>query len=359
MFNINIKYPCLQKSVSFKGFNDCTHNIKSENAMDYCIHETHFFRNLETLTFTRDYLLKHFPNGTHIAGFGCSNGEEEYSLAMLLKEENADKKYKITGYDIASNVVNKAQSGPFEIKGAQCERLIKDNSAYKENKNKFLRQLFFECFEPVPERVFSIRGRDKSEIQSAFGERIEQEQDPAQLLKWKCYKEIATSLYDYKKDNSYMPKWEVFGDILDFKCGDINKISKILNGKEQTGAIIFKNAWYHILGRNYVSHSSFLNLAGAENVMKQCSDILPEGGLFVVGNLEQDHLYDGQRGHVIKQDGKKIRVYDDTLFHRLLRKNGFQPVFYERVKDTQERFYMSGDIYLPSVWQKIKTDKAV
>lgn len=359
MLNVNTKCPCLQKPFSFKGYNDCTYNVKSENATDECIHETHFFRNLETLTFVRDYLLKHFPNGTHIAGFGCSDGEEEYSLAMLLKEKNADKRYKITGYDIVPRVISKAQQGPFEIKGAQCERLIKDDDSYMKSENKFLRQLFFECFEPVSQQAFSFIRKDSSKAQVELNQKIKQEQDPAQLLKWKCYKEIAASWHDYQENNSYMPKLEVFGDVVDFRCGDINEISKILNGKEQPGAIIFKNAWYHILGVNEVSHPSFLNLAGAENVMRQCSDILPEGGLLVVGNLEKDHIYDGQRGHFIQQNGKRIRVCDNTLFHDLLRKNGFKPIFYERVKDVHERFYMSEDTYLPSVWQKIKADEAV
>jgi len=101
--------------VFFKGYGGSTKNINSSNKTNECIHESHFMRNAESLEFVSNYVKKEFPNGTHIADFGCSNGEEAYSLGMLLHDSNKNKKYTITGFDLIPGVVKDAKAALFNI----------------------------------------------------------------------------------------------------------------------------------------------------------------------------------------------------------------------------------------------------
>lgn len=350
--SLNYRYQS-PKSVNFRGYNNTEHGIKSANAQEECIQQTSFFRNLETLNFTKNYLVQQFPQGTHIAGFGCSNGEEEYSLAMLLKKHNQDKRFQITGVDLVPKSIELAQHGPFKISMDNSEFfIIADEYSAVSGEQRQLCDLFHENFEPVHQSVFQY-----SNPQSAaelISKRIETETDKQKLIQLKCFREIVSHPFDYEKENTYTPKRESFDGVVDFKTGDIHDISLILGEKPPTGVIIFKNAWYHILGSKNSFDPKRLNLKGVSNVMSQCNQCLPKGGLLVVGNLVNDHIYSGKKGHTIIQDGKEIKVYDETIFHDLLRKNGFEPIFYEAVKNRYGEIDTKVDIHLPSVWKKVK-----
>jgi len=338
-----------KQAVNFRGFNDETYGLKSKNAQNWCLHETFFFRNIESLEFVKDYVTKKFPMGTHIAGFGCSDGEEEYSLAMLLKAQNKDKKYKITGYDISPKVIKKAQNGPFQIGGGASERLISSDFSYQKSDRKYLRNLFWDSFEKMPEKFFDYR--EKVGDAAVLDYKINEEKDLKKLIQLKCFKELLQHSGRYYAENAYIPKPDIVDGVLDFKVGDFNKISQIIKPQDNTGVIIFKNAWYHILGSRDTFDANKLNLKGAASILKKVHDILPPTGLLVVGNLPEDHIYSEQKTHLVMQNNKRISVCDETLFHKILKENGFKPVFYEHIKDTFDGIDKSG-VHLPSVWQK-------
>ncbi len=336
--------------VSFRGYNNDTYHVKSKNKMDYCIHETYFFRNIETLEFIKDYILKTFPKGTNIADFGCSNGEEAYSLGMLLSRQNKNKKYKITGYDLSQKVLDLAQSGPFEKAGGYSELTISNDSYYEKSDRKYLKDIFFECFNKLPAKYIDFNYTDEGK--KLLDERIKNQTDLEKLLILKCIKNMMSNYHKYDSGNIYLPKAVFIKGVFDFKQGDINDLSQILKPDGKTGVIIFKNAWYHVTGSRHTYALDEIDLEKAEKIMKAAHKILPENGILVVGNLQNDHLYSNNQGRYFFQDGKRIRVCDDTPFHNALRKSGFKPVFYEQIKDKYDE-NIKKEIYLPSVWQKV------
>lgn len=344
-YNLNNR----RNQVSFSGYNNKTYNVRSKNKMAYCIHETYFFRNIESLEFIRDYILKNFPKGTNIADFGCSNGEEAYSLGMLLSRQNKDQKYKITGYDLSQKVLNLAQSGPFERLDGKSESVINIDREYNISSRKYLRDLFFECFDKLPAKY--LQSCLSNEQKQHLDEKIKNQKDLEKLLILKCIKNMASNPYKYDPGNIYLPKADFVKGVFDFKQGDINDISQILKPEGKTGVIIFKNAWYHVTGSRRTYASEEIELEKAEKIMKAANKILLTNGILVVGNLQNDHLYSGNQGRYLYQNDKRIKICDDTPFHNALRKSGFKPIFYEQIKSEHDE-NIKKEIYLPSVWQK-------
>jgi len=338
---------------SFKGYKNESYNLKSKNAMDSCIHETSFFRNLETLDFAKKYLISNFPQGTNIADFGCSNGEETYSILMLLNKHNKDKKYKITGYDISPKVINLAQGGPFKVQYRYIEGVINSDFEYKQSDRKDLRQTFFDCFEDVPANFLQYNPKDGD--MQYVKKRIQEEKDLKKLLDLKCFREILKNRGEYQVGKSYKPKQDFVADVVDFKLGDINDMSKVIGKDKKNGVIIFKNAWYHVMDSHITLELKKIKTSNAMKIIKSAHKSLPKNGLFVVGNLDTDHIYIGdrkQKSHSIIQDGKQIDVCDNTFFHKLLKKRGFAPVFFEQIKGEYGEI-VEGNIYLPSVWRRL------
>lgn len=338
--------------LSFKGYNDQTYGVSSHNKQDWCLHETAFFRDIDTMEFTKDYIIKNFPNGTNIADFGCSNGEEAYTLLMLLNKSNRDKKYKITGYDVSPKVVEIAQNGVFAVKYRQTEGFLLSKYEYKDYDKKYLKKLFFECFEKVPEKFISFS--PSKDVIDKLEQKIKNENDVKKLLELKCYHEIFRRVGHYNQFEegcTFRPKPEFAIDAFSAKQGDINALSNIIESDGKTGVIIFKNAWFHVL--NTFNSFDDINIDGAAKIIQSAQKVLPKKGIFVVGTLWKDHLYSSQQSHVIVQNKKEIEVVDNTIFHNLFRENGFEPVFFEDMKDVVYGKFNSSKIHLPSVWRKI------
>lgn len=336
-------------AITFKAYDEKSHDVDSKNVYNWCDHQTSFFRNWETLEFTKDYTLVEFPQGTHIAGFGGSIGEEALSELMYLHEHNKDRKYTYTSYDVAPKVVELAKSGPYVLK----LDLITPPNPWEENKK--LRKLFNSCFKRVPKSLFtSLDDEQKARLE----ESLQRTTDLQQLIRLRAFKEISQRKRDYPEKSTYIPRPGFIDGVLDFKVGDIHDIAQILKPDGKTGVVIFKNAWYMLMGvvmpfdmRTVRASKGF---AAAEKIIEDVHKILPKNGIFVVGNLEADHLYDGVNGsdHLIYQNGNRIKVCDNTPFHQLLRKHGFVPIFYEHIKGVREipdRMMVA----LPSVWKKV------
>lgn len=276
---------------------------KTENKV---IHETYFFRDSKTLNFVSDYVNKTFPKGTHIAEYGCSNGEEAYSLAMLLNASNNDKRYKITGYDVSEDIVNQAKGGIHHIGGFDAfDHFLDQPETVIMEENIPLRRLFYNHFE----KVESKDGKP----------------------------------YFKLKD-------KVFDGVVDFKYGDIRDINTPKSPlPENTGVVVFKNAWYHL---------QKLGMGTVEDVVEKIHTVLPKDGLLVVGSLSTDHMLNSEEPNskIIGPDGLKINIRTGSAFQKILEDKGFVPVCYD-VPSTYHPSvikYMSNVLSLPSVWKKIK-----
>lgn len=239
-------------------------------------HSTSFFRNEELLEFTVKYLNKFFPQGTHIANYGCSDGSETRSIVMLLNEHNKNNKYTITGYEISESKVEEAKKGSYQFENdVNPANLVFVEEKY-DRQNKYIkyRQLF--------QKFFQRRKKIEGELY----------------------------LYEAKKD--------LFENIIDFEQGNINEISDKKLKEKNTGAVIFKNAWYHISNK--------------EKILKDIYHILPDYGLLIVGCHGEDH--------------------NDSSLQDSLQKAGFTPIRYEEIELSYDKNKL-----VPSAWAKIPEGK--
>jgi len=311
--NLFFKKPVANNSkIGFDGYNE--NFVKpntNENRHPKCITETYFYRNPETMDFTRDYILKHFPEGIHIADFGCSIGKEAYTLAVMLNKHNKAKKYTITGYDLIPSVIETAKKGEFKIYNDPYENFLFSKHITSPNKRQF-KDDFKDCFEQISREMCDEYG------------------------------DVA---------GKFLRKTD-FDNVVNFQVGDIHNLNRELKLPEKTGAIIFNNAWYHLSGYRGQIPPEQVILYETGQVLENINKALPANGILVVGQLDLDHLYENQPTKFIKQDGKEIEICDSTRFHQLLRRKGFEPVYYEQITDPFGVNRKDG-VYLPSVWKKV------
>ncbi len=269
------------------------------------IHETAFFRGVSTLEFIKNHLSKTLTpdNPLRMANFGCSTGEETYTLAMLFNDH--PNSLQITGYDLGEKAIQSAQKGHFPIEplgGRQFYDAYKDNylafSDHKlSSKQKEYRTLFNSFFKTNSNLYESVK----------------------ELL-LSCLKErpIKTKYFQLKDDS--------LKKHCQFKQGDIMEIDRILE-PDSTEIVLFRNALYHLitkenLGRRYpkriVKTRPVLN-----EFFSKIHTALSENGLFVLGENEN---------HQTTRLGQ--------LIHEELENAGFKPIH-----------FIDGEV--PSVWQKI------
>lgn len=357
-------------STTFSGYLAKTTNQKlnNTNKMDDCIHESHFMRDLNSLSFSTEYLVKNFPEGTRIADYGCSNGEEAYSLATLLSPHNKDAKYKITGYDIASIVIEDAKLALFSIgniyknkysaDGDEYEKFLIGRTNYLTTEQATVKKIFDNCFKEIPDewKLFNI---DNPRYKHKVKRLLKPDDDLALTTKRLEYL-LKPNNNNYIGLKNFIPRNGVFEKVVKFKIGDAARLNNELKPKS-TGAIIFKNSLYHLIGsrpRNskYVYNYKNVNITPAKKLFQKIHNALQDNGIFVLGTLCHDHLYihSEENIHQIKQAGQTISVFDSSPIHKALRKANFEPIFYESIKTGGENF-MNCSIYLPSVWRKVPT----
>lgn len=332
-------------NISFLSYQGITEYHLSENKMSKFRHESHLMRDFETLIFTKNYLETTFPNGTHIADFGCSNGEEAYSLLTLLNGSNKDKKYKITGYDIIPKVADDAQKGIFKLSDYSFESYLKNESDFRNStpEQQFAKTKFQECFEPVPKQwnsfnVYHPRYKAKAKKVNPTGEDINLTLKRLEYMHLPNKNLPVGGIF-------YIPKKGVFDGVINFEVGDILNLSK-KNIPENTGVIIFKNSLYHVIGSRMNEYEK-INTKPALNLFKKINEALPKDGIFILGTLSHDHFFThfdfNESNSFTYQNGKQIKVFNTSPIHNELRNAGFEPIFYE-----------FANAYLPSVWKKIR-----
>jgi len=286
----------LKNKVSFDGRiyrEDC--KSLPGNKLDYICSDTQFFRDPISLMFLTRYLAQNFPDGTHIANFGCSSGEETITISTMLQGINQDRKYTITGYDTSDKMLDIAQKGIYEYDS------VKD---FKKNLNRHGFNDFSFYFDGDMEAG---------------------------------------------QEESFQVKNEVFQDILGYKKGNIFEIDKILEQEDEQaknpGVIVFRNAWYHLTGNLDPQVYSDYNLDTVRETVKKIHKILPENGILVCGNSEREHLfYDNPEflDPLVTEGG-----YDFSPFHNVLKEEGFEPVFYSGCQRPYD------EVYVPIIWKKI------
>jgi len=331
----------------FKGcYGSVYQSDRGVNKTNLCTIETHFARDLESAEAAKMTLIKNFPNGTHIADMGCSLGYETYTLATLFNDVNQNKKYKITGYDIAPTLVENAKIGVLNIggDGNNHERFL--NNTYKDAltplQNSF-KTKFDECFEVIPEL---LKKMDVDALKNLSNPKSINELRVKNFLHPPFAKETGGSYY--------VPKDNIFEGIIDFKVADINNITKELE-PQKTGMVVFKNALYHILNSKNSFSYNRVDTKSAEYILEQIYKVLPEKGLLFFGSLEHDHLYDmddmRNKYELKYQNGKQIKVYQSSKIHEKLNSLGFKPIFYDFYKDAE--YLETPKCLLPSVWEKM------
>ncbi len=336
--------------INFKGCDETTTlEVFGANKDAVCVNETYFFRNPETLNFVSNYVDRTYKNGTNIADFACSTGEEAYSLAMLLAKNNKDKKYKITGYDIAPNIINSVDSRLYEITNNVMEKFLVYSA--EDSQTKYFKNLFYQNFETFPKNLQAI---DYTPHQIyKINKKIEKSSDVHEKILLKYMLEFAKVPAQKRWNDFSYPKKDAFKNVVSFEVKDISELGKTYKLDKNTGVVFFKNAFYHLTG--YYTRTGFkgVDLSAAIDVVKQINKSLLSDGILVVGVLDRDHMpKDGTLSSVI-QDGKEISVINNSPFHKMLKENGFEPIFYEQVRDILGNVVTSGE-YLPSVWKKVR-----
>ena len=108
------------------------------------VNETYFYREEEQLALAVDFALK-ISGSIKILCAPCASGEEVYSLAMMLQEKNRDAhSFSITGIDINSEAIEKAEKGIFSERSLhKLEQRVKDKFFTCNDKSFSARKEFF------------------------------------------------------------------------------------------------------------------------------------------------------------------------------------------------------------------------
>lgn len=309
--------------ISFKEYHGYTEVVVSGKKKVDTNNYTGFMRDAEALKFTKDYIFKNYPNGTNIAEFGCSLGQKPYSLMLMLDEKNIDKKYKITGYDFPE-VINKSKNNIFEI-----------------SKFSKIEQVLFPNY--VSSNIYNYKPFTDEEAEKL---RISFE---------KYFIPQNSSVNKLRCPTLFSANTELTKDVINFKPGDIREIDKLV-APQKTGVVIFQNALYHILSETLAyDMEDMIYVDSAKKVFEKINKVLPKDGIFVLGNMACDHIYDSddEDSSILKyQDNKQIRVYENSKVHKALYESGFKPVFYEKIQ-SHTPYCNYREMYLPSVWKKV------
>lgn len=317
-------------NICFRGCYSETKVPQKTGSVKTFVHKTSFMRDFQILDFVQSDLRKNFPNGTHIADFACSQGQETHSIAMLLHDANQDKRFKITGFDIVPEAVNYAKRGLFILEPCGIERIFFENSPLSEKKRVIaLRKVFDEHFE---EMKFSQNQQNRHKLLQAF-----------------VAKNFPGNHAPIIGSKIVLAKPEHTQGIIDFRVADIRKVKDVLQA-QKTGAVFFQNALYHVINSG---GDDVPKIKPARDIFEQIHEILPDRGVLSLGCLPTDHLQEeDSKCHLKYQNGERMKVFDSSPIHNLLHQVGFEPIFYAKV-NTDGILANSAPVAVPAVWRKI------
>lgn len=78
------------------------------------INHSYFFRNKKQWDYLSDMIKENQSKELKIWSAGCSSGEEPYTLAMILKTNFPNLRFKITASDIDKKILEKAKNGIYD-----------------------------------------------------------------------------------------------------------------------------------------------------------------------------------------------------------------------------------------------------
>lgn len=274
------------KSTSFKGHYGTERCLKP--GINRLIHETGFFRNLQTKNFVVDYIHKNFshkPNIRLLIG-ACSTGEEAYSYSMLL--DDIKEKLSIIGFDLGEKAIEDARSKkcimlkPKEDPGNGLRYVYHSHDSLNDSFLCFDRKKPLSREECALKEIFSTFFEETNETVIKKPKTISQKFN-AFLLKlfWKMipneYYEKIIKLKDGKATNCT------------FKEGDILKLDEISQGKK-ADVITFANAMYHLVCDEILNGTRRMPKKNAEKIIENIAENvkrnLNPNGIFVLGEDE-------------------------------------------------------------------------
>lgn len=311
-----------QKNISFS-------SLKLKND-ENDFSDTSFYRDIQTLMFAAHILKQTFPNGACIMDFASSNGEEAISLYSFLNDTN-NNNYKIYCYDKSDKAVELGQKGIYTV------------------------------FSPQSYDYFLLPGytlsNTKNEVRRCFNEIMQETEKPD-------YEINDTDFINQLKETSdfrikYYKLKDRYRDKIEIQKGDINNIEKLLPEKK-AGAILFRNAMYIETGNLAVNEFSFnedLNIYKEEIIEKivdKVYDKLLPGGLFILGDIEKDHIYIADN-QVKDEDKIFLRNFGTYVYKKpplweaLAKDDRFEPVLYKKVASPAA---LGKEEKVPTVWRK-------
>ena len=263
---------------------------------------TSFFRDPDSFEFVKRYFRYSAKKDNVKCVVGaCSTGEEAWTLKMILGD-----KADVLGFDLGSKVIERAQSGKFDIaKVAERDALFYDflscldrYLAFEEPANAQeirYKELFREYFKPT-----GVKKRTSSRHEDGYIHFIAKEFRVKESKENECR----------------------------FMQGDVLKLDEFIE-PNSVDVFTFRNALYHLTHRT--------NSSGEPRPAEEITPVLDElfgkinkalakDGLFVLGKHSTDHE-------------KSSRGVGDIVYD-LLEKNRFKPVFVEYGKRA-------------SVWKKV------
>ncbi|MBR5304865.1 MAG: hypothetical protein IKU37_08585 [Candidatus Gastranaerophilales bacterium] len=236
------------------------------------IHETAFFRDIQTKNFVREYIFENFSNKPDVKMVvgACSSGEEVFTYSMLL--DSLKSRLSILGFDISEKIIEQADTGKLLMENSSslgdsflCFASKKPLTSEQLEQKK----LFDEFFEVTPE-VY-----------------CEQESLFLKAKRW-CTENIfriPMPKYDGKIIKARNGKFEN----CIFQVGDILNLSGVTGGKK-ADVITFSNAMYHLTTVNSCVRMQRIPKKNLDEIVrtiaKNVKENLNPGGIFVLGEEE-------------------------------------------------------------------------
>ncbi len=280
------------------------------------IQETAFFRDVSTLEFIKNHVTQTLaPNSPlRMANFGCSTGEETYTLAMLFNSN--PNLFQIIGYDLGEKAIQAAQKGHFPI--------LKTPNDGRKNHGSYQ-----DSYLAFSDPTLSAKKKEYKILFESFFKVLSEEK-------------IDKPKEDFAQTH-YTQYFQLKDDTLkkdcQFKQGDIMEMDTILK-PESTEIILFRNALYHLIteketpGRRSAKYASETNTILNE-LFSKIHTALSKEGLFVLG--EQEDYQTMEQGELI---------------YKALEDAGFKPIYF--VGEEVSIYLVAKKV--PPVWQK--TDSA-
>ena len=317
-------------------FNNTFKSLKLTNNSNN-FSDTSFYRDPRTLADTTEHLAKAFPDGCDILDFAGSNGEEAISLYTFLNKDGKNK-YKIYSYDTSEKAIDLAKKGVYTL----FRPMSFDQFLLSDYNFEYL----------LPGTVEYVKG-----IRNLFSSIMEKTVKPNHSINDKDFVEYIKTFPQYSME--YYKIKDKFKTNFDFEIGNINDITQIAKNKK-VGAVLFRNAMY-IETDNFspnqfdFEYDANLNKRNIiENLVAKVHKILEPNGVFVLGNIEKDHIYIADNS--AKDEDKfflnefMVDIFKESpLWQALSKDKRFETIGYSTV--TQPVVMENTDL-VPTIWKK-------